>query len=260
MATRTSTTENDNGITTLLDDMKGLHLELRNLREYHDVPDIVQLRELAQGVWRVNELYQTRLEQLTRERNALNHEMTHIWNLFDSALLEPIWNVADPLLPTYQRLSQVLHNLEDLRHRGGYSTAQVADLQRELNTIENECTDECDTTALPVSRPNAGSESIFGGQAVLRSMLEKCYRMVRLLLAESTPVSRTLVPIRNRLLALNLTLKGLKEGLKESKLQGLSTTVSAEEVELVQNRLREIESLTHDGKFVDEKGNIPEGI
>ncbi|KXS13445.1 hypothetical protein M427DRAFT_367010 [Gonapodya prolifera JEL478] len=206
----------------------------------------------------------------------LNHQMQHIWRLFDTQLLEPVWSVSDPLLPMYQRLSRILHDLDLMRQRGGYTSAQVTSVQRELNDIENEHMDEwyrlqpslASDNALPsaereeetssdapATTHSQNSYSILGGQAVLRSLLERCYRLVRLCIEESTPVARSLVPIRNRLLALHLTLRGIKEGAKQLGGGGGDPV----EVKAVQERLREIESFSRDGKFVDERGNIPDG-
>ncbi|KAG1141581.1 hypothetical protein G6F37_008378 [Rhizopus arrhizus] len=88
------------------------------------------------------------------------------------------------------------------------------------------------------------------GQSVLDFLLHKCYRMIFELLNESTPVSEALTPVYNQLTSVRQCLSVVKK---------MGAPCSAEELYPYQMKLSSIDDLRKDGKFYDDRGNIPEG-
>ncbi|CEG71431.1 hypothetical protein RMATCC62417_07166 [Rhizopus microsporus] len=88
------------------------------------------------------------------------------------------------------------------------------------------------------------------GQAVLDFLLHKCYRIIFVLLSESVPVSESLMPVYNQLTSVRQCLMAVKK---------LGAPCSSEELYPYQMKLSSIDNLKKDGKFYDDRGNIPEG-
>ncbi|KAI8992255.1 hypothetical protein BDB01DRAFT_832574 [Pilobolus umbonatus] len=88
------------------------------------------------------------------------------------------------------------------------------------------------------------------GQTVLEFLLHKCYRMIFVLLSESIPVSEQLAPVYNQLITLRHCLL---------TVQKLGSTCSPEELYPYQMKLTSIDQLRTDGKFYDDRGQLPEG-
>ena len=88
------------------------------------------------------------------------------------------------------------------------------------------------------------------GQAVLNFLLHKCYRIIFVLLSESVPVAESLMPVYNQLTSVRQCLMAVKR---------LGAPCSSEELYPYQMKLSSIDNLKKDGKFYDDRGNIPEG-
>ncbi|CAO3703018.1 unnamed protein product [Rhizopus stolonifer] len=88
------------------------------------------------------------------------------------------------------------------------------------------------------------------GQTVLDFLLHKCYRVIFELLNESTPVSESLIPVYNQLTSVRQCLLAVKN---------TGSPCSPEELYPYQMKLSSIDTLRKDGKFYDDRGNIPEG-
>ncbi|KAI8973260.1 hypothetical protein BDF20DRAFT_823456 [Mycotypha africana] len=88
------------------------------------------------------------------------------------------------------------------------------------------------------------------GQTILEFLLNRCYRMIFILLSESVPVSEALTPVYNQLTTVRQCLLAVKK---------TGAPCSSEELYPYQMKLTSIESLRKDGKFYDDRGHIPEG-
>lgn len=88
------------------------------------------------------------------------------------------------------------------------------------------------------------------GQTVLLFLLQKCYRMILILLSESVPVSEALTPIYNQLQTVKQCLLAVRN---------TGAPCSPEELYPYQMKLTSIDNLRKEGKFHDDEGNVPEG-
>ncbi|KAI9295041.1 hypothetical protein K502DRAFT_324549 [Neoconidiobolus thromboides FSU 785] len=88
------------------------------------------------------------------------------------------------------------------------------------------------------------------GHIMVHFLLQKCYRIIYKLLASSEPVAESLTPVHSQLFTLRKCL------LEVKKYGG---PFSARELYPYQIKLASIDNLRQDGKFLDDKNQIPEG-
>ncbi|KAL0077113.1 hypothetical protein J3Q64DRAFT_1745877 [Phycomyces blakesleeanus] len=179
-------------------------------------------------------------------------------------LLEQVFGMAhDLVIATQPDFSPALQHLRDrlveiksqlerleLTHKWTLRQTDLFTYQHQLHDIiKMQCDDE---TAEPGKRGQFLDENGEApeGQTVLRCLLQKCYRMILILLNESVPVSEALTPTYNQLVSVRQCLKAVRD---------IGAPCSEEELYPYQMKLMSIENLRKDGKFYDQDGHIPEG-
>ncbi|KAI9488015.1 hypothetical protein BDB00DRAFT_792186 [Zychaea mexicana] len=156
-----------------------------------------------------------------------------------------------PALQTIrERLVEIKTQLErlELTHKWTLRQTDLFTYQHQLHDIVSmRCSDE--------ESPNYGKfvderGEAPEGQTVLLFLLQKCYRMILILLNESLPVSEALTPIYNQLSTVRQCLLAVRN---------TGAPCSPEELYPYQMKLTSIDNLRRDGKFHDDEGHIPEG-
>ncbi|KAI8138971.1 hypothetical protein BJV82DRAFT_628579, partial [Fennellomyces sp. T-0311] len=156
-----------------------------------------------------------------------------------------------PALQTIrERLVEIKTQLErlELTHKWTLRQTDLYTYQHQLHDIVSmRCSD--------YENPNYGkfldeNGDAPEGQTVLLFLLQKCYRMILILLNESLPVSEALTPIYNQLTTVRQCLLAVRN---------TGAPCSPEELYPYQMKLTSIDNLRRDGKFHDDEGNIPEG-
>ncbi|KZS94489.1 hypothetical protein SISNIDRAFT_453412 [Sistotremastrum niveocremeum HHB9708] len=152
-------------------------------------------------------------------------------------------NVAAPLKPIHDRLTEIRAELESLilTHRWTLRETDLWSYTLSLQEIDGMRVDGkfVDSEG---NRP--------GGQYVLLYLLRRCYGLIYRLLSSSEPVSEELMPIANKL---STVKKCLNEVLK------YGGPYSPRDLYPYQLALHQIDSMRKDGKFVGFDGSIPEG-
>ncbi|BEJ12103.1 hypothetical protein CspHIS471_0205630 [Cutaneotrichosporon sp. HIS471] len=151
--------------------------------------------------------------------------------------------VSPPLRPIYERLSQLVQQLEQLTHTHRW-TLRETDLYNYLLQLR-----EVDSKRVDGKFVNAAGEKA-QGQYVLLYLLRRCYGLIYRLMAESEPISEELVPVANKLSTIK---KCLNEVLK------YGGPYSARDLYPYHMALHQIDSLRKDGKFLADDGSVPEG-
>ena len=113
-----------------------------------------------------------------------------------------MWRIDEELLEPYNRLASALNALQYLRRRKVYSTAELTDIQQEVNAVESQfvvdgrwvastpgtassAVSSADTTTATPSTPTTMEPKM--GQAYLFSLLFHCHRLSRKLLEANEP-------------------------------------------------------------------------
>ncbi|CAK9786470.1 unnamed protein product [Cutaneotrichosporon oleaginosum] len=151
--------------------------------------------------------------------------------------------VSPPLRPIYERLSQLVQQLEQLTltHRW---TLRETDLYNYLLQLR-----EIDSKRVDGKFVNAAGEKA-EGQYVLLYLLRRCYGLIYRLMAESEPISEELMPVANKLSTIK---KCLNEVLK------YGGPYSPRDLYPYHMALHQIDTLRKDGKFLADDGSVPEG-
>lgn len=155
---------------------------------------------------------------------------------------------VDPdLQDLYARVVQVHNGLNQLwtEKRSTFVLDDVRKLQEELATIE-------EAKNRGAFRDTSGN--VPRGQAMLNSMMEKSYRLARLLNVEAEEMHG----VDSKLRDLHVRLLGVHKALTDM-INGTNKHVTLEAIQMQQRELAEISSLEKDGKFFDESGQIPRG-
>ncbi|KAI9311241.1 hypothetical protein BX666DRAFT_2032252 [Dichotomocladium elegans] len=158
-----------------------------------------------------------------------------------------------PALQTIrERLVEIKTQLErlELTHKWTLRQTDLFTYQHQLHDIVSmRCSDE-DADASKQGKFLDENGEAPEGQTVLLFLLQKCYRMILILLSESLPVSEALTPIYNQLTTVKQCLMAVKN---------TGAPCSPEELYPYQMKLTSIDNLRKDGKFHDDEGNVPEG-
>ncbi|KAG2214133.1 hypothetical protein INT46_001867 [Mucor plumbeus] len=156
-----------------------------------------------------------------------------------------------------ERLLEIKNQLErlELTHKWTLRQTDLFTYQHQLHDIvkmkySNENEEEIHDPNLLGKFLNEDRKTAPEGQTILEFLLNKCYRMIFVLLSESVPVSEALTPVYNQLTTVRQCLLAVKK---------TGAPCSAEELYPYQMKLTSIENLRKDGKFYDDRGHIPEG-
>ncbi|KAI8334756.1 hypothetical protein BC941DRAFT_454333 [Chlamydoabsidia padenii] len=170
---------------------------------------------------------------------TLRERLVEIKNHLERLALTQKWTMRQTDLFTYQHQ---LHDIVKLRYTG----QKHSDDDDDTNT--DPMADEVDQDKIGKFLDAEGDAP--PGQTVVNFLLHKCYRMIMELLNDSVPVGEALTPIYNQ-------LTSVKQCLMAVKKTGAPCT--PEELYPYQMKLASIENLRKDGKFLDARGDIPEG-
>ncbi|KAI0047227.1 hypothetical protein FA95DRAFT_1606238 [Auriscalpium vulgare] len=157
--------------------------------------------------------------------------------------MEESKNVAPPLKPIHDRLTEVRAELEGLAltHRWTLRETDLWNYSLSLQEVDK----------MRVDGKFVDSEGNQPhGQYVLLYLLRRCYGVIYRLLSSSEPVSEELMPVANKL---STVKKCLNEVLK------YGGPFSPRDLYPYQLALYQIDSMRKEGKFVGVDGNIPEG-
>lgn len=142
-----------------------------------------------------------------------------IWLKFDTAIL-PLWRIDDALIPIYEKLAFIRKQLESLHTLNEVNSDErvefLVQLQTELHNLENE--NVIDGKVVPMSLRNTIPMNIPSGQAIIMNLLQKCYRLIRVMNEnENVIVSSALYPIENRLDTIILDLESILNAYKNNE-------------------------------------------
>ncbi|KAJ3088918.1 hypothetical protein HK102_007638 [Quaeritorhiza haematococci] len=235
---------------SVLNALTQLQRDLGGLRK-HGSPRMDEIAQLAERTWKANVMYENHMERVKREKAQLYHIIDSIWLQFDELIL-PLWRVDDSLVPIYEELAAIRRELEQILSTpfDDKRADTIRHLQSRLHNIENQYV--IDGKFVPDGWSKMGGK-IPSGQAIVASLLTRCYRLVRLAVESESIVDPTLIPIQNRLENIILHLSTIKESLDEG------ANVDPLELRFVQEHLDAIDRGAVEGKFLDADGNIPEG-
>ncbi|KAH9023228.1 hypothetical protein EDB85DRAFT_1991999 [Lactarius pseudohatsudake] len=152
-------------------------------------------------------------------------------------------NVAPPLKPIHDRLTEIRAELEGLAltHRWTLRETDLWNYSLSLQEVDK----------MRIDGKFVDSEGNQpAGQYVLLYLLRRCYGVIYRLLSSSEPVSEELMPIANKL---STVKKCLNEVLK------YGGPFNPRDLYPYQLALYQIDSLRQDGKFIGIDGSIPEG-
>ncbi|KAI8099042.1 uncharacterized protein BX664DRAFT_381663 [Halteromyces radiatus] len=158
---------------------------------------------------------------------SLRERLVEIKNHLERLALTQKWTMRQTDLFTYQHQ---LHDIVKLRYHG---------------EDDDKTTDQDKMGKFLDAEGNAPD-----GQTVVNFLLHKCYRMILELLNESVPVGEALTPIYNQLTSVKKCLIAVKK---------TGAPCTPEELYPYQMKLASIEDLRKDGKFYDDRGDLPEG-
>lgn len=155
--------------------------------------------------------------------------------------------IHDALRPIQNRLVEIKRELSSLlgrRQPHAFSLCEVQILQEELRDIDDARID---------GKFVAKTGEVISGQALVIDLLESCFDDVHELLALKDPVTGD-----NPLRETYEDLIKIKARLEKARLVH-RWAVRPEDLIPIQMKLGEIDSKRVDGKFLDEKGQCPEG-
>ncbi|KAJ3118709.1 hypothetical protein HK098_005881 [Nowakowskiella sp. JEL0407] len=219
----------------------------------HGSPQLIDIQSFAERTWRVNLEYENYIARLARERQTLNKLVENIWQQFDGVIL-PLWRVDDAIVPIYEELASLRKQLESLQTLQDVDSEErsqfLCQIQDRLHEIENE--NLIDGKIIPPAVRR--TPKVPGGQAIVMNLLQKCYRLVRVIQeTETVVVAPSLSPLENRLDTIIFDLESILGAYKNGD------AVDPLELRMIQEHLLSIDRLQHDGKFLDSTGEIPEG-
>ncbi|ORZ18643.1 hypothetical protein BCR42DRAFT_411328 [Absidia repens] len=171
---------------------------------------------------------------------SLRERLVEIKNHLERLALTQKWTMRQTDLFSYQHQ---LHDIVKLRYTG-----KEEDVDPTAAAAVAPVTSEVDQDRIGKFLDAEGNAP--DGQTVVNFLLHKCYRMILELLNDSVPVGEALTPIYNQ-------LTSVKQCLLAVKKTGAPCT--PEELYPYQMKLASIENVRKDGKFYDDRGDIPEG-
>ncbi|KAJ1330396.1 hypothetical protein BSLG_009530 [Batrachochytrium salamandrivorans] len=199
----------------------------------HSAPRLKDVQELAERTWRANVAYERRLAQLQRERKQLERLTETVWRRFDE-LIMPLWRFEDFMVPIYEELCMIYTGLDKLHitpssAQGPSRSTELREFQERLHVLENNMVDG---KIVPSGWSQHEGGHIPSGQAMCVSLMERCYKLAHKISESESIVDPSLEKI-----------SGMLEGIVSS----------------MSSKFKRLILCKKDGKFLDAKGNIPEG-
>ncbi|KAJ1552811.1 hypothetical protein HK096_010340 [Nowakowskiella sp. JEL0078] len=179
-----------------------------------------------------------------------------IWQQFDGVII-PLWRVEDSLVAIYEELASLRKQLESLQTLENVNSdersAFLCQIQDRLHEIENE--NLIDGKFIPPNyRKDRHNTKIPSGQAIVMTLLQKCYRLVRVIQeTETSVVSPSLYPLESKLDKIIFDLEIILGSYINDE------PVDPLELRMIQEHVLAIDRIQIEGKFLDSEGVIPEG-
>ncbi|KAJ3273619.1 hypothetical protein HDV01_004228 [Terramyces sp. JEL0728] len=157
-----------------------------------------------------------------------------------------IWSKQDHMSPNtftaYVSLTKIHHKLDDLKVSGLFNSHALIKYSNEINTQKKHlplltCSDQ---------------ECYKQGLSMLSTKLQCCETALKDLQTELASISEALIPIHNRLIE-------IKRELDQLVARKNPHAFSLVEVQILQDEVREIDSVRIDGKFMTKDGNVVPG-
>ncbi|KAJ3320445.1 hypothetical protein HDV06_005268 [Boothiomyces sp. JEL0866] len=142
----------------------------------------------------------------------------------------------------YVVLTKIHHKLDDLKLSGLFNNQALTKLSNEINTQKKH---------LPLLKC-ADEECYKQGLSMLSLKLQHCETILKELQSELASISEALIPIHNRLIE-------IKQELDLLIARKNPHAFSLVEVQILQDEVREIDSVRIDGKFMTKDGNVVPG-
>ena len=215
---------------------------------------IHHIQDLAERVFRGSMLADKRINQLSQERDQINRYVNSIWNMFEG-MVGPLWKVNEELMPVYEELAGLHRDLEVIEHQGSSMNLsdrheKITRIQEQLNQLENRVV--VDGKVVPRGWSKMGGQ-IPEGQAVVTTLMNRCYKLAHHLLLEEPDVDPSLALFHRQLQHIVSELM-LIRGAPDVGLK-----INPYELSQLQEELDQIDSQQKDGKFVDDAGNVLPG-
>ena len=164
----------------------------------------------------------------------------------------PLWKFEEELLPYYQELSRIHAKLDLLREQPMENKArenELIALQGRLHEVENTMVDN---KFVPGGWTEYGGH-IPGGQAILVTLMNRCYKLVEHIQRLGSDIDPVLFSITYRLEDLVANLASLRDSYKAG------FPIDPIELHIFQEQVDSIDSLRKDGKFFNANGRVPQG-
>ncbi|KAH6566015.1 hypothetical protein BASA50_005268 [Batrachochytrium salamandrivorans] len=220
----------------------------------HSAPRLKDVQELAERTWRANVAYERRLAQLQRERKQLERLTETVWRRFDE-LIMPLWRFEDFMVPIYEELCMIYTGLDKLHitpssAQGPSRSTELREFQERLHVLENNMVDG---KIVPSGWSQHEGGHIPSGQAMCVSLMERCYKLAHKISESESIVDPSLEKISGMLEGIVSSMRSLLDSVQDGY------SIEPIELHVYQQQVQAIDSLQKDGKFLDAKGNIPEG-
>lgn len=180
-----------------------------------------------------------------------------VWSGFDEGIAT-MGRIDDSLVPLHEKLANLYSSLKLLTTSldAGNTEEKLVKLQRELNQVES---DHC-VNGKYVPAGWKESLPVPSGQAIISSLVSRCYRIIHAQY-ERTTVSKPLIPIQEKLVAIIDQLKFIRKNYLFSDFEdlGISSEIDLVQVQNLQEQLGDIENECKDGKFLDKDGQVAPG-
>ncbi|KAI9204260.1 uncharacterized protein BJ171DRAFT_121883 [Polychytrium aggregatum] len=241
----------------IVEHLRVLNQELQLLRK-HGSPSLNQVQDYAIRTWSSNSVYDAYLSHVKQEREKVDILVEKIWAVFDEVIL-PLWRIDDSLMPLYEELSSIRLQLEALGHQSDLDpdvrSETLRHLQERLNQIENENKHDgrFNVPAQDNSIASVGARAIPSGQAIVASLIARCYRLSRILVLQDNSISPSLVPIQKRL---EVSIASLNQILMDYQS---GASVDPTDLSHFQEFVDSIDSVRQHGRFEELDGTVPEG-
>ncbi|KAJ3094246.1 hypothetical protein HDU96_001769 [Phlyctochytrium bullatum] len=153
--------------------------------------------------------------------------------------------VSEHMYPVYVKVAKLKHSLDHLNESGFFTKKDVVDMEAKYKEFET----IVQTYAVAEEAKDRGNRK---GIALLQAKLTACKRVLQTLQESLAAISPALLPIHTR-------LNEIKQELQSLLRRGSSHAFSLAEVQMLQDELREIDSVRIDGSFLGKDGTVLPG-
>ncbi|KAL2917420.1 hypothetical protein HK105_203085 [Polyrhizophydium stewartii] len=232
--------------------LQTLNAELAAIKK-RGAPHLREIQALAERTWRSNLAYDRRMAQLEREKKQLEHLTEEIWRKFDE-LIMPLWKFEDSMVPIYEELSTIHIGLDKLLRTPSAAddmerSVHLRAFQERLHEVENKMVDG---KFVPGGWNEFGGK-IPSGQAMCVNLMQRCYKLVQKISESESIVDPSLITINNKLEDIISNLSSIRDSAQAG------FPIDTIELHTYQQQLQAIDSMRRDGKFLNDKGEVPEG-